>query len=46
VILAVASVAWSIVLVLVIGRRIFPQDWFEHSIAEFGEGQATSRPDR
>src|SRR5262245_7248053 len=39
VILAVASVAWSIVLVLVIGRRIFEQDWFEHSIAEFGEGQ-------
>jgi ESS family glutamate:Na+ symporter len=39
VILAVASVAWSIVLVLVIGRRIFEHDWFEHSIAEFGEGQ-------
>jgi ESS family glutamate:Na+ symporter len=39
VILALASVAWSIVLVLVIGRRIFEQDWFEHSIAEFGEGQ-------
>src|SRR5499426_2645452 len=38
-ILAVASVAWSIVLVLVIGRRIFERDWFEHSIAEFGEGQ-------
>jgi glutamate:Na+ symporter, ESS family len=39
VILAVASVAWSIVLVLLIGRRIFTRDWFEHSIAEFGEGQ-------
>jgi ESS family glutamate:Na+ symporter len=39
VILAVASVAWSIVLVLVIGRRVFARDWFEHSIAEFGEGQ-------
>src|SRR5215510_1778299 len=38
-ILAVASVAWSIVLVLVIGRRVFDRDWFEHSIAEFGEGQ-------
>jgi ESS family glutamate:Na+ symporter len=38
-ILAVASVAWSIVLVLVIGRRVFENDWFEHSIAEFGEGQ-------
>src|SRR5262245_60374573 len=40
-ILAVASVAWSIVLVLVIGRRLFERDWFEHSIAEFGEGQGT-----
>lgn len=39
VILAVASVAWSIVLTLVIGRRVFDRDWFEHSIAEFGEGQ-------
>ena len=38
-ILAVASVAWSIVLVLVFGRRVFERDWFEHSIAEFGEGQ-------
>ena len=38
-ILALASVAWSIVLVLAIGRRIFKRDWFEHSIAEFGEGQ-------
>jgi ESS family glutamate:Na+ symporter len=37
--LSVASVAWSIVLVLVIGRRVFERDWFEHSIAEFGEGQ-------
>jgi ESS family glutamate:Na+ symporter len=41
VILAVASVAWSIVLVLVISRRLFERDWFEHSIAEFGEGQGT-----
>jgi ESS family glutamate:Na+ symporter len=40
-ILAAASVAWSIVLVLVIGRRLFERDWFEHSIAEFGEGQGT-----
>jgi ESS family glutamate:Na+ symporter len=39
VILADASVAWSVVLVLVIGRRVFELDWFEHSIAEFGEGQ-------
>src|SRR5262245_53609937 len=40
-ILAVASVAWSIVLVLVIGRRVFATDWFERSIAEFAEGQGT-----
>jgi glutamate:Na+ symporter, ESS family len=39
VILAVVSVAWSIVLVFLIGRRVFERDWFEHSIAEFGEGQ-------
>src|SRR5262245_21173165 len=39
VILAVGSVAWSIVLVLVIGRRVFEREWFERSIAEFGEGQ-------
>jgi ESS family glutamate:Na+ symporter len=24
---------------LVIGKRVFERDWFEHSIAEFGEGQ-------
>src|SRR5262245_21916167 len=40
-ILAVASVVWSIVLVLVLGRRVFATDWFERSIAEFGEGQGT-----
>jgi len=33
--------AWSIVLVFVIGRRILASDWFERSIAEFGEGQGT-----
>jgi len=38
-ILSVASVAWSIVQVFVIGRRVFERDWFEHAIAEFGEGQ-------
>jgi ESS family glutamate:Na+ symporter len=39
IILAVASVAWSVFLALVIGRRVFPRNWFEHSIAEFGESQ-------
>ena len=39
IILSLASVAWSVFLALVIGRRIFPRNWFEHSIAEFGESQ-------
>jgi ESS family glutamate:Na+ symporter len=38
-ILAAASIGWSVFLALVIGRRIFRQHWFEHSIAEFGESQ-------
>jgi ESS family glutamate:Na+ symporter len=38
-ILAVASVAWSVFVAMVIGRRIFTKDWFEHSIAEFSESQ-------
>jgi ESS family glutamate:Na+ symporter len=38
-ILAVASVAWSVVVTMLIGRRVFPRDWFEHSLAEFGESQ-------
>src|SRR5690606_6928294 len=37
--LAVASVAWSVFLTLVVGPRVFPRDWFEHSLAEFGESQ-------
>jgi ESS family glutamate:Na+ symporter len=39
VILAVASVAWSVFVAMVIGRREFPRNWFEHSLAEFGESQ-------
>jgi glutamate:Na+ symporter, ESS family len=35
----IAAIAWSVFVTLVIGRRIFPQHWFEHSIAEFGESQ-------
>jgi glutamate:Na+ symporter, ESS family len=38
-VLSVGSVAWSIFIALVIGRRVFTRDWFEHSIAEFGESQ-------
>jgi glutamate:Na+ symporter, ESS family len=39
IILAVAAIGWSIFVTLIIGRRIFTQNWFEHSIAEFGESQ-------
>jgi len=39
IILAVASVGWSVFLAMVIGRRVFPRNWFEHSVAEFGESQ-------
>jgi len=39
ILLAVASVGWSVFLSLIIGRRVFPQNWFEHSLAEFGESQ-------
>src|SRR5215510_6962536 len=39
VILAVASVAWSVFVAMVIGPRVFPKNWFEHSLAEFGESQ-------
>jgi ESS family glutamate:Na+ symporter len=38
-ILAVASVAWSVFVAMIVGRRLFTKDWFEHSIAEFGESQ-------
>jgi ESS family glutamate:Na+ symporter len=37
--LSIASVAWSVLLTLVLARRLFPRNWFEHSIAEFGESQ-------
>jgi ESS family glutamate:Na+ symporter len=39
VVLAVGSIAWSIVAAMVIGRRIFRENWFEHALAEFGESQ-------
>jgi glutamate:Na+ symporter, ESS family len=37
--MAVAAIGWSVFVTLVIGRRIFRQHWFEHSIPEFGESQ-------
>src|SRR5262245_17954206 len=39
IILAIAAIGWSVFVTLVIGRRIFRQHWFEHSIPEFGESQ-------
>src|SRR5215813_1739489 len=39
IILALAAIGWSVFVTLVIGRRIFRQHWFEHSIPEFGESQ-------
>ena len=39
VIMAVAAISWSVFVTMVIGRRIFRQHWFEHSIPEFGESQ-------
>src|SRR5262249_43872238 len=39
IILALAAIGWSVFVALVIGRRIFTRNWFEHSIAEFGESQ-------
>jgi ESS family glutamate:Na+ symporter len=38
-ILAVGSVAWSVFVAMVLGRHLFTKNWFEHSIAEYGESQ-------
>jgi glutamate:Na+ symporter, ESS family len=38
-ILAIASVGWSVFVAMVIGRRVFRQHWFERGLAEFGESQ-------
>jgi glutamate:Na+ symporter, ESS family len=39
IILALASIGWSVFMARVVGRHLFRQHWFEHSIAEFGESQ-------
>src|SRR5262245_51935364 len=39
VILAIGSVGWSVFVTMVIGPRVFSRNWFEHSLAEFGESQ-------
>lgn len=38
-ILTVIAVAWSVVGMLWLGPRIHPVDWFEHSIADYGQSQ-------
>jgi len=39
VLMAVAAICWSVFVTMVIGRRIFHEHWFEHSVTEFGESQ-------
>src|SRR5262249_49641629 len=39
VLLAIASVGWSVFLAMVVARRLFARNWFEHALAEFGESQ-------
>jgi glutamate:Na+ symporter, ESS family len=39
IIMAIAAIGWSIFVTLVLGRRVFREHWFEHSIPEFGESQ-------
>lgn len=39
IVLTVVSVGWSVFVALVIAPRVFPENWFEHAVAEFGESQ-------
>ncbi len=39
IVLTVASVVWSAGMLYFLGRRFFPENWFEHAITEFGEHQ-------
>jgi len=39
IVLAVAAVAWSIFVTLVLAPRMFAENWFEHALAEFGVSQ-------
>ncbi len=39
VILTAIALAWSVVGMLWLGPRIHPTDWFEHSIADYGQSQ-------
>ena len=39
IIFTVISVLWSVVTLIRLGRRFHRKDWFEHTIADFGESQ-------
>lgn len=39
VILTALSVAWSVAALLWLGPRFFPEHWFEHGIADYGQSQ-------
>ncbi len=41
-IITLAGLAWSIFAVLVLGRRLFRDAWFERSIAEFGQSMGVT----
>jgi ESS family glutamate:Na+ symporter len=39
VILTALSVAWSVIGLLWLGPRLFPEHWFDHGIADYGQSQ-------
>jgi ESS family glutamate:Na+ symporter len=39
VVFTVIGVGWSVVSLIVLGRRFHRYDWFEHAIADFGQSQ-------
>src|SRR5262249_24390319 len=39
VILTVLAFGWSVVVMLWLGPRIHPVNWFEHSVADYGQSQ-------
>ena len=36
-VLATAGLAWNLLVVLVLARRVLPTDWFERAVIEFGQ---------
>jgi ESS family glutamate:Na+ symporter len=36
-VLAVAGLAWNLAVVLLLGPRLLPADWFERAVIEFGQ---------